>query len=104
MTTLKPCPWCQRTDFLDVAHSAVLCLDCEAQGPIGSTEQDIVTKWNSYKGKPEEPPEVKVAIDRIKKILSGVPYATIYSNPIKLNPSIDSYTIAEWYINDTTSL
>jgi hypothetical protein len=98
MTTLKPCPWCQRTDFLDVL-SSVICLQCKARGPVGSNEQDIVTKWNSYVSKLEDPQEIKDIVSRIKQIQSGVPVTNVYPTYSKITYATDCQLVAQWYIN-----
>jgi len=49
--TIQPCPFCagDMTEVVtdDSENFAVLCGDCQAQGPAGSDEHHAVKFWNS---------------------------------------------------------
>lgn len=47
---LKPCPFCGSTKvestFMGHGALAVLCYECEAEGPPRENEKDAIAAWN----------------------------------------------------------
>ena len=48
----SPCPFCGREPgkegvFYSPPEDSVICMCCQANGPIGSSEVDAINKWNS---------------------------------------------------------
>lgn len=59
---MKNCPFCKSTDVAPTQHSrkswTVMCLDCEAEGPVKTTGQEAIDAWNK---RVEQPAEEKAA-------------------------------------------
>ncbi len=47
----RPCRWCGELDLVvghgQVAARNVVCLQCGARGPSGSTPTDAIRRWNA---------------------------------------------------------
>ena len=50
MEELKPCPFCCSKDFVfsssGIDQDFITCLDCGAEGPVATGENDAVVAWN----------------------------------------------------------